>query len=599
MNEKHQYVRVEFSRFKAFDTFALNLRHFNILVGPNNAGKSTILAAFRILAAALRRATTRNTEIVNGPRGLAPGHRIDLSAVSVAEENIFFNYDDSQPASVRFKLSNKNELLLYFPERDTCFLIASSEQGRVSTPSAFRSRFNCPIGFVPILGPVEHVENLYEKEAARLALFNYRAARNFRNIWHHYPERFEEFRAALIQTWPGMDIERPEIDTSHQKPRLYMFCPEERIPREIFWSGFGFQVWCQMLTHIIQGSAASIFLIDEPDIYLHSDLQRQLIGLLRNMGPDILIATHSTEIISEAETDDIVVVNKRHKIAQRIRNPSQLETVFKMLGSNLNPVLTQLAKTKRAVFVEGKDFQIIARFAKKLGFDNVATRGEFAVVPVDGFNPERIRVLKSGMETTLGSNILAAAILDRDYRSDGELETIGTECAKFCELIAIHRQKEIENFLLVPAAIDRAAKRRLADQSKRSGYEMEYVSDAATILEHFATQKKSYVMSQYLAERRRFERIHSPATHEATINEAALNEFEGNWSDGDKKLAMLPGKEAISFINQHLQDEYGISLTPTAIIDSMLAEEICGDMTRLVTDLSNFSKNLKDHRAVA
>jgi hypothetical protein len=159
------------------------LRHFNILVGPNNAGKSTILAAFRILAAAMRRAGTRNPEIVRGPLGLAPGHKIDLSAVSVAEENIFYNYDDSEPASVRFRLSNKNELLLYFPERDVCFLTPQSEEGRVSTPSTFRSRFNCPIGFVPILGPVEHIENLYEKEAARLALFNYRAARIFRKIW--------------------------------------------------------------------------------------------------------------------------------------------------------------------------------------------------------------------------------------------------------------------------------------------------------------------------------------------------------------------------------------------------------------------------------
>ena len=86
-----------------------------------------------------------------------------------------------------------------------------------------------------------------------------------------------------------------------------MFCPEERIPREIFWAGFGFQVWCQMLTHVIQSEGASLFLIDEPDIYLHADLQRQLLGLLQNLGPDILIATHSTEIITEAEPDDILL----------------------------------------------------------------------------------------------------------------------------------------------------------------------------------------------------------------------------------------------------------------------------------------------------
>jgi predicted ATPase len=57
-NPYYQFVRVDFSRFKAFDRFSIQLRHFNILVGPNNSGKSTILAAFRILAAAMRKATS-------------------------------------------------------------------------------------------------------------------------------------------------------------------------------------------------------------------------------------------------------------------------------------------------------------------------------------------------------------------------------------------------------------------------------------------------------------------------------------------------------------------------------------------------------------
>src|SRR5215207_6650130 len=100
-----------------------------------------------------------------------------------------------------------------------------------------------------VLGPVEHQEPLYTREATRLALFNYPPARNFRNISHHYPDSFAEFRAVLEQTWPGMEIERPEIDMTHGKPRLYIYCREDRIAREIFWSGFGFQVWCQMITH--------------------------------------------------------------------------------------------------------------------------------------------------------------------------------------------------------------------------------------------------------------------------------------------------------------------------------------------------------------
>lgn len=589
---KCRFTHVTFSRFKAFESFSFPLRHFNILVGPNNAGKSTVLAAFRILSAACRRAANRSPVLLRGPNGQTWGHKIDLTAASVAEENIFFNYDDSRAATVKFRLSNGNELLLYFPEQETCYLIPEASAQSIQTAAVFRKHFNCPIGFVPILGPVEHHEPLYEKEAARLALYNYRAARNFRNIWYHYPEQFEQFRSLLRQTWPGMDVQPPVVDRSYKKALLHMFCPEERIPREIFWAGFGFQVWCQMLTHLIQSSKSSLFLIDEPDIYLHSDLQRQLLGLLRNLGPDVLLATHSTEIVTEAETDDIVLINKKRAKAKRIKNPSQLEDVFRALGSNLNPILTQLAKTRRAVFVEGKDFQIIGKFARKLKSNKVANRSNFAVIPIEGFNPEKIKNLKSGMETTLGSSILAAAVLDRDYRSDSERKVIQTECRTFCDHVSIHERKEIENFLLIPPAINRAAAHRVADRSERGGKAQKYAMDAEELLEEFATKRKSYVTAQLLANRRQFERSHAPGLHEATINESALLEFESAWQTLESRLQVVPGKEAFSYVNQRFQQEYSISVTVTGVIDAMTAAEVPTEMKTLIDNLTEFATKI-------
>jgi energy-coupling factor transporter ATP-binding protein EcfA2 len=582
----HQFARVDFSRFKAFHRFSLHLRHFNILVGPNNSGKSTILTAFRILAAGLRKANTRRAEIIRGPQGRALGYAIDLRPISVAAENIFYNYDDTEFATIRFMLSNNNELLLYFPEQGSCYLIPDAQGKSISTTTAFRSQFNCPIGFVPILGPVEHNERLFDREAARLALFNYTASRNFRNIWYHYPKRFEEFRSTLAQTWPGMDIERPRLDRIDDKTLLHMFCPEERIPREIFWSGFGFQVWCQMLTHLIQSSESALFLIDEPDIYLHSDLQRQLLGLLRNLGPDILIATHSMEIINEAEADDIILINKSRTSARRIREPSELRQVFTALGSNINPILTQLAKTRRALFVEGYDFQILSRFAQKLGLTRVANRNDFAVIPVGGFNPQRIRSLKGGMETALGGRINVAALMDKDYRCDAEREAITRQCQEFCAYTAIHGCKEIENFLLVPAAMDRAAARRVADQVRRSGKGKAYGGNAAALLDSFVIERKSYISGQYVAERGRFQR--GSGWSQATVAEAALTELEACWENPKERLRVIPGKEALSMFNQYLQSEFGVSVTPTGIVDAMRVDEIPDEIRNLLTELNNF-----------
>lgn len=590
MSTRDQFVRVNFHRFKAFRSFSLHLRHFNILVGPNNAGKSTILAAFRILSAAIRRAHSRSAEYVRGPHGRTLGHNVNLSSISVAGENIFHNYDESEPARVTFTLASGSILTLYFPKRDTCYLLLDASDERVSTPREFRKSFDCAVGFVPILGPVDHYENLLERNAARLALYNYAAARNFRNIWYHYPERFDLFRETLRATWPGMDVEPPRVDMSHGKPKLFMFCPEERIPREIFWAGFGFQVWCQMLTHVIQQSDVSLFLIDEPDIYLHPDLQRQLIGLLRALGPDILLATHSTEIVGEAEADELVLVTKTKARARRIKDPSQLEEVFRAIGTNLNPILTQLAKTRRVAFVEGRDFQILSKFAYKLNDKTVATRGAFAVVPVEGFSPERMRSLKKGMETTLGARVSAAAVLDGDYRCADERESVQNECATFCDFVTVLDRKEIENYLLVPEALNRAANRRIAERARRVGAKLAPVVSLEAVLDHLAQSSKSYAASQMLENRRRYERAIAPSRDDASIYQQVFEELEKNWPDRAYRLRVVAGKQALSGVNAHLQQKHRVSITATAIVEAMTPNEVPGEMRALIQQLHEFSQ---------
>jgi len=205
-----------------------------------------------------------------------------LEGLPISTENIFYNYDESSPATVEFRLSNGNSLAIFFPERGRCYMIPTS-QWMIRSPSDFKRYFDVEVAFVPVLGPVEHNEPVYQKEAARLALLSHGASRNFRNIWYHFPNGFDEFRRTIQETSPGMDIQPPELVPGSEKTHLCMFCPEERFPREIFWAGFGFQVRCQMLTFILRAKASTALVIDGPDIYLHSDLQRQLVGLLKEL----------------------------------------------------------------------------------------------------------------------------------------------------------------------------------------------------------------------------------------------------------------------------------------------------------------------------
>ncbi|WP_096671029.1 ATP-dependent nuclease [Polaromonas sp. AET17H-212] len=581
---------VHFKRYKAFHSFQISLQDFNVLVGPNNAGKSTIIGVFRILAEGLRRARSRNAEQVHANGIRRWGHRFNIADLPISAENIFHDYDDSEPAEVTFRLSNGNRLILHFPEQGACFLLPDSYGDRANTPTTFKQKFDVSVGFVPILGPVEQNELLYQEEAARRALMTSGASRNFRNIWHHYPDQFDQFRALIQSTWPGMDIEKPEIQPGNtpQSRVLKMFCPEERFPREICWAGYGFQVWCQMLTHIVKSSGAGLLVIDEPDIYLHADLQRQLVALLRDLGPDILIATHSTEIISETDPGSLLTINKKRKSASRVKDASQIKRVFSVLGSNLNPTLTQIAKTRRIIFVEGLDFDVLARFARTMGFDRLANRTDFALVKLDGFNPRRMEDLAKGIELTIGSKMARAVVLDRDYRSKDEVKQVEAELKKHAAFLYVHKCKEIENYLLNVSVLTRAVKSRLAERARRIGTDLLECPDIAGFLDDIASEVKSSVLSQVLARNLDIAKKIQPNLDPATINKKAIEEFEIAWNIPQARLALLPGKEMLARLNTKIQELVQVSVSDVQVASMFGVHEIPTDLRELIEALEQF-----------
>ncbi|MBA5247870.1 AAA family ATPase [Marnyiella aurantia] len=578
---------IRFINYKSFKQFSLTLSDFNILVGPNNAGKSTVIGSLKVLAEGIRKAKSRKPILVLDPKGnQVLGYEIDLSQVPVATENVFHNYDDAQPAQIRFRLSDGAYLQVYFTSKSTCYLNYESDKRIIRSPKEFLQFVNIDIGYVPILGPVEHTEKLYQKEAARLALLTHTASRNFRNIWYHYREDFDKFRDLIRTTWPGLDISEPELNTSGKDTTVDMFCPEDRIPREIYWAGFGFQVWCQMLTYIIKNKEVSLFLIDEPDIYLHSDLQRQLLGILKALGPDIVIATHSTELISEADINDILLINKSNNSAKRIKDPSQLRNIFQVLGSNLNPVLTQIAKTKKVLFVEGKDFLIFSKIARTLKMEHVANRSDFAVVPVEGFNPTRLHAFKDGIEKTIGAKIISAVIFDKDYRSIDEVKSEYEELSKGNFFAHIHSRKEIENFLLVPKAIERAIQNRIDEVNKRTGKSLYFNEDIETFLKALSDEFKNKTQAQLQAHRFKFEKSINPKHDESTIIEKILHEFEITWNSFDQRLTVISGKDFLSRLNAVLQEKLKVTITSANIISAMTADLIPDEMKEIIEKIN-------------
>lgn len=294
MRDRVSITTTTFSGYKGLGDYSLRLAHMNILVGPNNCGKSTVLGAYRVLMQGLRRARSSHAERLRGPSGRRAGWRLPDEAPPISAENIHTDYADID-TKVEFKLSNRGQLTLFFPADGGCFLFADSIEGEVTGPRELNRYLPISLVVIPVLGPVEHQERLVTADTLRRNLITTRASRNFRNYWYQYPDDFDEFADLVRRTWPGMEIQPPErLDDV-----LGMFCLERRISRELYWAGFGFQIWLQLLTHISRSHGASLLVVDEPELYLHPDIQRQLLGILRDAGPDVILATHSTEIMRQ------------------------------------------------------------------------------------------------------------------------------------------------------------------------------------------------------------------------------------------------------------------------------------------------------------
>ena len=98
MSEKLRITSIRFRNYKAFRDYSISLNAFNVLVGPNNAGKSTVLGAIRILSEGLRRARAKSPELIRDKNERqVRGYSVRLQGLPISTENVFHNYDEATP----------------------------------------------------------------------------------------------------------------------------------------------------------------------------------------------------------------------------------------------------------------------------------------------------------------------------------------------------------------------------------------------------------------------------------------------------------------------------------------------------------------------
>lgn len=563
---------VEFRDYKAFGKFTLSARDRNVLVGPNNAGKSTTLDAFRIAFDVLRFAGHRNPIFkTQGELGVCSTWAVPVSAVQSDLRACIHDFGDG-PARIVIKLDNGNSFHMSIPSGGDieCFLDADGVARK--SASFLKEKFPLKLVIVPTLSPLEQNEELVLRETVERNRYGRLASRNFRNFWlHRTRDEFEAFADLVEFGWPGIRIRQPEIERSDDsKPMVRMYFRDGSKVREVQWAGFGFQVWMQTVMHLSGADKGSTLVLDEPDVYLHPDLQHRLLHLIGDRVGQFFIATHSTEIINDAEPGEVLIVRPEARGAKRIQGEADYTNVYAAIGSSENAQFARLAKTKKVLYFEGQDARILSRIAKKLLGVDFISRGGVTLMKTDGFaNWHRVSTSSWVFENFFGFRIPVAAIFDRDYRCDEEVETflssINTSDTQ-CRVLPV---KELENILLVPRAVQAVVEKNTRGELPENvGQEIQGIFDSCY------EAVKTRTLSSRIGERLRYELAKGGKGDILTTSVAEERTFAAAWPMNDFKRKVVPGKTVFSEITGKIQQRYTVTLTPARVVDELKSEEI-------------------------
>lgn len=228
--------------------------------------------------------------------------------------------------------------------------------------------------------------------------------------------------------------------------------------RDLMVEGSGFLQWLSVFA-LATDPDINVLLLDEPDAHLHSSLQEQLLDSLRDIatatGKQMLIATHSAEILRNAEPSDILHIHSGGRGGRYLVDESQKVGLLVGLGSEYAPRVDRAKRTKRVLFLEGRsDLQILKTLADRLGITWPDAWTEWTTARG---HRERKQVY-----TALKEEIPELVVISLRDRDDEPAETVGADLVDGgTGEDSFHprrwRRRYIESYLIWPPAIAAAS----------------------------------------------------------------------------------------------------------------------------------------------
>jgi len=560
---------IALTNYRGFSDHRVELRPVSVVVGRNNAGKSTIVEALRLVSLVTERigglGFREPPEWTGLPRRLY-GVRPSLDGIGIDFTAICHRYADP-PAAVSARFLGGESIAFYVNQEGEGYAVLSDDKGEVIRSKRRVHAIQFPtIHVLPQVAPLEAEEMVLTDPYVRRHLSSPLASRHFRNQLRLLSPEYVAFRTIAEETWPGLQVRTLRGAKGFPGSPLFLDVRDRDFVGEVGRMGHGLQMWLQTMWFLARTPPNTTVVLDEPDVYMHADLQRRLMRLVKGRFEQVLVATHSIEIMAEVAPSEVLIVDRDQAESQFADSDPAVQDLIERLGGIHNVQLARLWGAKRCLLFEGKDLAYLKLVHDLLYPGADPPLDDLPHSTIGGWGGWQYAIGSSlFVKNAMGEDIAMYCVLDSDYHTRTEIRKRLRQAKDRNVRLYVWKRKEIENYFLAPAAIARviSAKGRkgplpiptevVIDELERTadGLRLETQDDLGNELFLEAKDKGTQA-----AHRRAREMV-----------EKAFSSFDG-------KLAVVSGKRVFKGVARWAQKEFGVSMTVSHVIREMRMSEV-------------------------
>ena len=556
--------------FRCYVDSTITFNGTSILVGKNNAGKSTMIEALKIVSSVTRK--YRTLRFTAPPSWLS---KVDTYGVSPNVENMnisdrgIFNMYGNPPATIEAVFSNGTAVKAYVGEGLSIFAVLYDEGGYPIHSSKEAKLINIPlIEVLPQISAVLDTEKVIKKATVDGNRSTRLASRNFRNQLFYYSEAFPAFKDLVESTWEELRVNPIESYFADDGRILQFFVRVRDFEAEIGWMGHGLQMWVQTMWFISQCPKEAIVVLDEPDVYMHADLQRRLIRFITPMFKQLLVATHSLEIIEEVPSDCIIPIDSYKRQIRPMGDESALHSISEELGSPLNIDLARIFISNRFIVWDGdeSDRTILSVFQSVLYPQDLHPIITFPKSYVSGWDGWEKAITVKDVFSLNGLHVQLYYIFNSGYHTLEQINKRRDDARERKMNLHIWKCNEIDNYAINTNVICRYLEATSIDKRVLS----QTVVDK--VFEIIKTMKDEV-----------FSSIASGLNNDNRINPmGALDETDLRL---DEPLDIISGKRFFSLLSEWTNESFGVSISARQVIPYFHSSEVPSEVKNVIDSI--------------